>query len=131
MKERIKKSIFSITGTNISVSESKKSIENKKKKKFLDLVNSMKDLHLRANELHMEYGINLFYYEDAHYQLLESLLEEIYSRPICKVVFWWVYDADDPKSNNYKVVCEKTQKEYKIKTTLQLYNTLKKMKLIR
>ena len=44
MKERIKKSLLSITESNLKVSESKKSISRKKKQRFIKLVNHLKDI---------------------------------------------------------------------------------------
>jgi hypothetical protein len=131
MKERIKKSLLPIAGSHIKVSENPKSIEKRKKNKFINLINSMKDINSRANEVHLEYGINLFYYEDAHYQIFENLLEELYGPSVCKVIFWWVYDAEDPKNNEYRVKDEKTDKEYPVKSTTQLYNIIKKLKIFK
>jgi len=131
MKDRIKKSLLPIAGSNIQVSENPKSIEKKKKKKFTQLVNAVKGVNDRANELTEEYGINMFYYEDSHYQIIETLLEELYGYAACKVIFWWVYDVEDPKKQDYKIQDEKTGKEYSIKTTTQLYNVLKKLKLFK
>lgn len=131
MKDRIKKSLLPIAGSNLKVSENPKSLEKKKKDKFINLVNSLKDINSRANMLQDEFGVNLFYYEDAHYQLIEGLLEEVYGEAVAKVVFWWVYDAEDPKNNDYKIKDEKTDIEYTIKTTPQLYNIVKKLKIFK
>jgi|TARA_R100000081_G_C4820201_1_gene179165 hypothetical protein len=131
MKDRIKKSLLPIAGSNIKVLENPKSLEKKKKNRFIQLVNAIKEINRRANELTEEYGINMFYYEDAHYQIMEVLLEELYGCSACKVIFWWVYDAENPKTQNYRIQDEKTGKEYPIKTTTQLYNTIKKLKLFK
>jgi hypothetical protein len=131
VKDRIKKSLLSITGSNLKVSESKKSISRKKKQRFIKLVNHLKDINTRASILENDYGINLFYYEDAHYQLFEELLEEIYGRDVSQVIFWWVYDVDDPKNKEYKVKDEKTNEEHTIRTTPQLYTIIKKLKLFK
>ncbi len=78
MKERIKKSLLPIAGSNLKVLDNPKSVEKKKKDKFIRLVDSLKNLNTRANTLQDDFGINLFYYEDSHYQILEELLEELY-----------------------------------------------------
>jgi hypothetical protein len=131
MKDRIKKSLLSITESNLKVSESKKSISRKEKIKFVKWVNHLKDINTRASILENDYGINLFYYEDAHYQLFEEFLEEIYGRDVSRVIFWWVYEVDDPKNKEYKIKDEKTNKEHTIKTPTQLYNIIKKLKLFK
>jgi hypothetical protein len=131
MKDRLKKSLLPIAGSNLQVSENPKSIVKKQKNKFVQLVNAIKGVNSRANELTEEYGINMFYYEDSHYQIIEVLLEELYGYAACKVIFWWVYDAEDPKTQDYKIQDEKTGKEYLVKTTTQLYNTIKKLKLFK
>tara|TARA_Y100001972_G_scaffold111360_1_gene144007 strand:- start:2005 stop:2400 length:396 start_codon:yes stop_codon:yes gene_type:complete len=131
MKERIKKSLLPIIGQNFKVSENKKCVEKKHKKHFIKIVDDLKNLNLRSNQLHEELGINLFYYEDAHYQIYENILEELYGPSVCKVIFWWVYDVLDPKDNEYLVKDEKTEKEYKVKTTSQLYDVIKKIQIFK
>tara|TARA_B100000927_G_C16129827_1_gene334735 strand:+ start:42 stop:437 length:396 start_codon:yes stop_codon:yes gene_type:complete len=131
MKERIKKSLLPIVGQNLKVSENKKCIEKKHKKNFIKIVDALKNLNLRSNKINEESGINLFYYEDFHYQIYEDILEELYGPSVCKVIFWWIYDALDPKNNEYLVKDEKTEKEYKVKTTNQLYDILKKIKIFK
>jgi hypothetical protein len=131
MKERIKRSLISIAGPNTRVIENPKSVEKKKKNTFISIVDSLKDLNIRANNMHEEYGINLFYYEDAHYQIMEELLIQLYGYEVAKVIFWWVYDVDNPKIKDHKIKDEKTGKEHLIRTTTQLYNMVKKLKLFK
>ena len=44
---------------------------------------------------------------------------------------WWVYEVDDPKKEDYYIKDEKGKKQYIIRTTNQLYTTLKKMKILK
>ncbi len=131
MKERIKKSLLPIAGSNLKVLDNPKSVEKKKKDKFIRLVDSLKNLNTRANTLQDDFGINLFYYEDSHYQILEELLEELYGYSVSKVIFWWIYDAEDPKNNDYKIRDEKTEAEYTVRSTKQLYNIIKKLDIFK
>jgi len=131
MKDRIKKSLLPIAGSNLKVSNNPKSLKKKEKDKFIRLVDSLKNLNTRANTLQDDFGINLFYYEDIHYQLLEDLLEEVYGGAVSKVIFWWVYDAEDPKNNDYKIRDEKTEAEYTVRSTKQLYNIIKKLDIFK
>jgi hypothetical protein len=130
MEERIKKSLLNITETNIKVSENPKSIEKKKKERFINLITHLKNMNIRTKELHNKFGINLLYYEDEHYRVIEELLIELYSENACKIIFWWVYDVEDPKKKEYSINDEKTEKKYTIKTPTQLYNILKKLQMI-
>jgi len=131
MKDRIKKSLLPITGSNLKVSESVKSIDKKRKKRFIDVIEMMKKVNLNSRKIHEEYGIDLFGYEDPHYQIFENLLEELYGASVCRVIFWWVYEVENPKNIDYKISDDETNKEYIIKSTPQLYSTLKKLKLFK
>tara|TARA_R100001443_G_C3362750_1_gene179365 strand:- start:2525 stop:2920 length:396 start_codon:yes stop_codon:yes gene_type:complete len=131
MKDRIKKSLLSITGSNLKVSESSKSIDKKRKRRFIDIIEMMKEINSRSRRVHEEYGIDLFGYEDPHYQIFENLLEELYGASVCRVIFWWVYEVENPNKFDYRITDDITNEEYPVKTTTQLYNILKKLKLFK
>tara|TARA_R110002020_G_scaffold191685_4_gene391618 strand:+ start:331 stop:732 length:402 start_codon:yes stop_codon:yes gene_type:complete len=131
MEERIRKILLELGGENIQVKESQKSIEKKRKKKFIELVNSLKKINNRAVELNYEFGVNLLFYEDEYFQVIENLINGLYGESVSKVIFWWVYDVDDPKKGDFKIMDEKSGKEYQVKTPSQLYNVTKKLKLFK
>mgnify|MGYP003676423684 FL=1 len=131
MEERIRKILLELGGENIQVKESQKSIEKKRKNKFIELVNSLKKINNRAVELNYEFGVNLLFYEDEYFQVIENLINGLYGESVSKVIFWWVYDVDDPKKGDFKIMDEKSGKEYQVKTPSQLYNVTKKLKLFK
>tara|TARA_B100001094_G_scaffold274093_1_gene280844 strand:- start:842 stop:1243 length:402 start_codon:yes stop_codon:yes gene_type:complete len=131
MEERIRKILLELGGENIQVKESKKSSEKKRKKKFIELVNSLKKINNRAVELNYEFGVNLLFYEDEYFQVIENLINDLYGESVSKVIFWWVYDVDDPKKGDFKIMDDKNGEEYQVKTPSQLYNVTKKLKLFK
>ena len=131
MREKIKRSLVSIGGENIQVNESKKSLEKRRKHNFINVIEHLKFIYNRADFVHKEYGIGLFLYEDAHYKIIENLIIEMWGDAAAEVVFWWVYDVIDPKKKDYYVMDEKNKKKYIVRTPIQVYNTLKKLKIFK
>ena len=131
MKEKIRKSLLELGGINLQVKESKKSKENKRKKLFINLIEDLKYVLNRSDNLDREYGINLLMFEDRYYKIVEEILIEHWGELVAEVVFWWIYDVKDPKESNYYLFEKETNKKYIVKTPTQLYNLLKKLKLFK
>lgn len=131
MKEKIRKSLLELGGLNLQVNESKKSKEIKRKKLFINLIEDLKYVLNRSDNLDREYGINLLMFEDRYYKIVEEILIEHWGELVAEVVFWWIYDVKDPKESNYYLFEKETNKKYIVKTPTQLYNLLKKLKLFK
>ena len=131
MKEKIRKSLLELGGINLQVKESKKSKENKRKKLFINLIEDLKYVLNRSDNLDREYGINLLMFEDRYFKIVEEILIEHWGELVAEVVFWWIYDVKDPKESNYYLFEKETNKKYIVKTPTQLYNILKKLKLFK
>jgi len=131
MKEKIRKSLLELGGLNLQVNESKKSKENKRKKLFINLIEDLKYVLNRSDNLDREYGINLLIFEDRYFKIVEEILIEHWGELVAEVVFWWIYDVKDPKESNYYLFEKETNKKYIVKTPTQLYNLLKKLKLFK
>ena len=131
MKEKIRKSLLELGGLNLQVKESKKSKENKRKKLFINLIEDLKYVLNRSDNLDREYGINLLMFEDRYFKIVEEILIEHWGELVAEVVFWWIYDVKDPKESNYYLFEKETNKKYIVKTPTQLYNILKKLKLFK
>jgi len=131
MKEKIRKSLLELGGINLQVKESKKSLENKRKKLFINLIEDLKYVVNRGDSLDREYKINLLMFEDEYYKIIEDILIEHWGELVAEVVFWWIYDVKDPKESNYYLFEKETNKKYIVKTPTQLYNLLKKLKLFK
>ena len=115
MREQFRKSLLKIGGQHLKIVESSKSIQKKHKKMFIDIVKQLNFLHQRADDLHREFGIDTILYEDDHYKIIEQLIIEHYGYVAAEAVFWWVYDAIDPKKEDYHVEDEISGKKQKSK----------------
>lgn len=131
MKDRIKKALLSIGGDNLKVEESKKTKEDKHKKFFLSILNTLISIQERTDKVFTEYGLNLIMYEDIYFTLIEDLIYEYYGNQIAEIMFWFVNGAQTPSPEKQYIEDQKTRKQYKIKTPLQVYNVCKKLKLFK
>lgn len=131
MEEKIRKSLLELGGGNIQVKESKKSLESKRKKLFTSLVKDLKYVLNRSEDLDANYGINLLMFEDRYYKIVEDIIIEHWGTMVAEVIFWWIYEVKDPKSEDYYLLEKSTNKKIIVKTPTQLYNTVKRFKLFK
>jgi hypothetical protein len=131
MREKIKKSLLPIAGKNLTVKENKASLEKRRKKLFINLIDSLKSLTDRSDFLSIDLGIDLHTFEGAHYIIIERLIRDKWGDVAADVIFWWVYEVVDPKDGKFFIVEEETGEKYPIKTPTQAYNILKKLKLFK
>ena len=131
MKEKIRKSLLELGGGNLQVKESKKTIESKRKKLFVSLVKDLKYVLNRSEDLDANYGINLLMFEDRYYKIVEDIIIEHWGVMVAEVIFWWIYEVKDPKSEDYYLLEKSTNKKIIVKTPTQLYNTVKRFKLFK
>ena len=101
MKEKSKKTLLEFEGIKLQIKENKKSLENKRKKLFVNLIEDLKFILNRSDDLDRGYGINLVMFEDRYFKLVENLIVEHWGELIAEVIFWWVYDVVDPKNDDY------------------------------
>ena len=123
-----KKSI-TIGGLKLQVKENKKNIENKHKKFFLSTLNTLISIQERTDKIFTEYGLNLIMYEDLYFTIIEDLVYEHYGEQIGEIMFWWVNGQKDPSNEGNFIEDKKTGKKFRVKTSLQVYNVCKKLKL--
>ena len=131
MKEQIRKSLLELGGINLQVKESKKTIESKRKKLFVSLIEDLKYVLNRSDTLDKEYGLNLIMFEDRYYKIVEDIIIEHWGEIVAEVIFWWIYEVKDPKSEDYYLLEKSTNKKIIVKTPIQLYNIVKKFKLFK
>ena len=131
MKEKIRKSLLELGGINLQVKESKKTIESKRKKLFTSLVKDLKYVLNRSEDLDANYGINLLMFEDRYYKIVEDIIIEHWGEIVAEVIFWWIYEVKDPKSEDYYLLEKTSNKKIIVKTPTQLYNTVKRFKLFK
>ena len=101
MKEKSKKPLLEFEGIKLQIKENKKSLENKRKKLFVNLIEDLKFILNRSDDLDRGYGINLVMFEDRYFKLVENLIVEHWGELIAEVIFWWIYDVVDPKNDDY------------------------------
>tara|TARA_R110000796_G_scaffold186566_1_gene303472 strand:+ start:243 stop:644 length:402 start_codon:yes stop_codon:yes gene_type:complete len=131
MKEQIRKSLLELGGINLQVKESKKTIESKRKKLFVSLIEDLKYVLNRSDTLDKEYGLNLIMFEDRYYKIVEDIIIEHWGEIVAEVIFWWIYEVKDPKSEDYYLLEKTSNKKIIVKTPIQLYNIVKKFKLFK
>ena len=131
MKEQIRKSLLELGGINLQVKESKKTIESKRKKLFVSLIEDLKYVLNRSDTLDKEYGFNLVMFEDRYYKIVEDIIIEHWGEIVAEVIFWWIYEVKDPKSEDYYLLEKTSNKKIIVKTPTQLYNIAKKFKLFK
>ena len=70
-------------------------------------------------------------FEDRYFTIIEEILIEHWGNSVAEVVFWWVYEVENPKNNNYYLFDKETGIKIIVKTPTQLYNAVKKYKLFK
>lgn len=131
MKEKSKKPLLEFEGIKLQIKENKKSLENKRKKLFVNLIEDLKFILNRSDDLDRGYGINLVMFEDRYFKLVENLIVEHWGELIAEVIFWWIYDVVDPKNDDYYLFEKDSERKIIVRTPTQLYNAVKKFKLFK
>lgn len=131
MKEKSKKPLLEFEGIKLQIKENKKSLENKRKKLFVNLIEDLKFILNRSDDLDRGYGINLVMFEDRYFKLVENLIVEHWGEIVAEVIFWWIYDVVDPKNDDYYLFEKDSERKIIVKTPTQLYNAVKKFKLFK
>lgn len=124
-----KKTSIIIGGLKFQMEENPKKVENKHKKFFLSTLNTLISIQERTDKIFTEYGLNLIMYEDLYFTIIEDLVYEHYGEQIGEIMFWWVNGQKDPNNEGNFIEDKKTGKKFKVKTSLQVYNVCKKLKL--
>jgi hypothetical protein len=130
MKERIKNEIIKIAGKNTTFLESKKSIEKREKKLFIEMLDELRKLQTLSDNLMEDYGINLFIYEQIYWDVIVKLIINKYGDDVGLVMVWWACDVLDPKSDENIIMDIDTEEKFIVKSPSQVYNALKKLKKI-
>lgn len=115
-----------IVGTNIDITESKKSIAQKEQNNFCNIVNDWDKAWSRGQKIFEETGIDLGDYDAAFYKMIEDLFI-LHFGDKAEIIFWWVYEryTEDGK---IAIIITEEGKEHILKTPLQLYKFIKKLK---
>lgn len=131
MKNQPKRKNITIGGLKLQIKENKKNVENKHKKFFLTVLNTLISIQERTDKVFVEYGLNLIMYEDLYFQIIEDLIYEHYGDQVGEIIFWWVNGKKIEGEDVNYIEDQKTGKKYRVKTPLQVYNICKKLKLFK
>ena len=123
MSENKIKTIADLTGQNVEVKESEKSIKRKEEKYFIDLVTNLCAMEAYSNNA-LNLGINLSVYDDMYIQIIGALLDKVYNPLQRNIILWWVFESLSPEGEVYPLLDENNKKHI-INTPLQLYKFIK------
>jgi hypothetical protein len=115
-----------IVGTSIDIIESKKSIAQKEQNNFCNIVSNWDKAWDRGQKIFEDTGIDLGDYDSAYYRMIEDLFI-LHFGDKAEIIFWWVYEryTEDGK---IAILITEEGKEHILKTPLQLYKFIKKLK---
>jgi hypothetical protein len=115
-----------VAGEGSSVIETQKSIENREKQFFLDLIEMISyvdDQSIEAASL----GVDLVRFEQPYYKIIENLVIKQYGLKSASVMFWWCSDRKIVDAKVYNLV-DDDGTSTKISSVNQLYKFLKQLK---
>jgi len=127
MKDKIRIPLMSLAGDNITIEESKKSLEKKRKEKFFYHIKELQFLFKRSDNIMINYGIDTIMYDEDYNRLIEGLIRDYWGEVVAQVIFWWVYEVEEPKKYDHYLQEEINGEKYIIKNENQLYKKLKQL----
>lgn len=120
------KSLEDIVGVNVDITESKKSLLKKEQTMFCSVIKSWDEAFQNSNRIFEETGIYLGDYEDVYLGIIEDLLSMLYPYKF-QLIIWWIYERFDENGELCTLLTE-DGKQHTLKTPLQLYKFIKKLK---
>tara|TARA_R100001198_G_C5191365_1_gene183904 strand:+ start:483 stop:872 length:390 start_codon:yes stop_codon:yes gene_type:complete len=120
------KQLSEIVGTSIDIIESKKSLSQKEQNNFCNIIDNWDKAWDRGQKLFEENGIDLGDYDSTFYRMIEDLFI-LHFGSKAEIIFWWVYERHT-EDGNIAILITEEGKEHILKTPLQLYKFIKKLK---
>jgi len=77
-----------VAGEGSSAVETQKSIENREKQFFLDMIEILSYVDDNSIEI-ASLGIDLIRFEEPYYKIIEDLIIKQYGLKAASVIFWW------------------------------------------
>ena len=115
-----------VAGEGSSVIETQKSIDNREKQFFLDLIETISYIDDQSLEV-ASLGVDLVRFEEPYYKAIEDLIIKQYGRKAASVMFWWCSDRKMINSKVYNLIDEDGTST-KVSNINQLYKFLKQLK---
>ncbi len=120
------RNLAELVGTKINIVESQKSKSKKEQILFCEIVENWDKSWDRGQKLFEENGIDLGDYDSIYYKMIENLFRLLYGEK-SEIIFWWVYERYTGEGGIAILITEEG-KEHFLKTPLQLYKFIKKLK---
>jgi len=98
---------------------------------FIQTITTMDACWIRTNHLHENVGVDFYNYEEPFFNMIEDLIYLHYGEELGEVILWYVYDrfdADDKLLGVEVTFPGKPPKVFKLKTPLDLWNLITKIK---
>ena len=115
-----------LIGVEVNIVESQKSKSKKEQLLFCEIVENWDNSWDRSQRLYEDSGIDLGDYDSTYYKMIENLFFLHYGEK-AEVIFWWIYERYT-ENGGIAILITEDGKEYSLKTPLQLYKFIKKLK---
>ena len=115
-----------VAGEGSSATETQKSIENREKQFFLDMIEILSYVDDNSIEI-ASLGVDLVRFEEPYYKVIELLIIKQYGLKAASIIFWWCSDRKMINSKIYNLIDEDGTST-KVSNINQLYKFLKQLK---
>jgi hypothetical protein len=115
-----------VAGEGSSAVETQKSIENREKQFFLDMIEILSYVDDNSIEI-ASLGVDLVRFEEPYYKVIELLIIKQYGLKAASIIFWWCSDRKMINSKIYNLIDEDGTST-KVSNINQLYKFLKQLK---
>lgn len=123
----IKTLLEELIGAEVKVSESPKSVEQRERELFIELVETLEEGWKKDQELYENYGVDLSGFAQYLYHAIETLVILKYGAFKADVFWWYVLERFDADGSLLGLEDE-NGKVYHFKTHKQFYNFFKRLK---
>lgn len=97
--EQIKFSFEHILNSSIDVKRKKKSESDVDRELFIEVINSLENIDIRAGILGMDLNIDLTKYDELFFKSIDNLILLKYGKAISEIIYFYVYDRLDEDGN--------------------------------
>ena len=115
-----------VAGEGSSATETQKSIDNREKQFFLDLIEMISYIDDQSLEV-ASLGVDLVRFEEPYYKIIENLIIKQYGIKSASVMFWWCSDRKMIDAKVYNLI-DIDGKSTRVSSVNQLYKFLKQLK---
>jgi hypothetical protein len=114
-------------GSKLKISRDKSAQE---REIFINIIDTFEQCWLRTNFIQTQLGIDFYNYEEHYFSMIEDLIFLKYGDTAGTLILWYVYDRFDKDGSLLSIdvsINEKPKKQYKLKTSLDLWNLVDKI----